>query len=66
MANPNTLPKSLHTVTVLVTMARMLQNSGEYPTAYGALCRAADLLGYTVAMDTYGLLQQALKKMNRI
>ena len=66
MANANVMAKSLHTVTVLVTMARVLQDNGKYPTAQDAVIEAAALLGYTPDMDTYGLIAAAVKKMNRI
>lgn len=66
MANPNTLPKSLHTVTVLVTMARMILESGQETTNAGAVLAASLMLGYTESMDTYGLRDAAVKKLNRI
>lgn len=66
MANPNVMAKSLHTVTVLVTVAQLVQAQGQCPTAQAAVLKAVELLGYDVAQDLHGLIAQAVKKMNRI
>ena len=60
----NTLPKSLHTVSVLVAVAqRLIINEGL--SAAIAVSETLSVLGYTNTPDTYGLAQQALKKLNK-
>lgn len=66
MANPNVMAKSLHTVTVLVTVAQLVQQQGKCPTAHSAVLEAVKLLGYTEDQDAHGLIAAAVKKMNRI
>ena len=55
------IPKSLHTVTVLVTMSRLLSPS---EPAKGVL-DVLKSLGYTDTPDTYELVRQALKQLNK-
>ena len=64
MANPNIIPKSLHTVTVLVTVAKLLQQQHSYPV-WKAVAEAAIALGYTTEQDSYGLMDMAEKKLNK-
>lgn len=60
------IPKSLHTVTVLVNVAKILED------VYGKECSSAELvelaatcLGYGDETDTYSLKEQAVKKLNK-
>lgn len=55
------IAKSLHTVTVLVQVAR----STGYPNPEDAIKRALIILGLEDAPDVYGLAAQALKKLNK-
>ena len=58
----NTLPKSLHTVTVLVNVARECMAHREYsdrPGDHDAVADALAILGYTGAPDAYGLADKA-------
>jgi hypothetical protein len=65
--NTKPIPKSLHTVRVLVTMAKLM----EYNKLNGAtdtetaLEAAIYLLGYANAPDVHGLFQQALRQLNK-
>lgn len=55
---PHALPKSLHTVTVLVNVARALRE--QEPIALdGALADAVAILGYSKARDAYALIERA-------
>lgn len=58
------IPKSLHTVTVLVTVAKLIQASTPYSNA-GAVNAALVLLGYDPATDTYELATKATKQLNK-
>lgn len=66
----NTLPKSLHTVSALVNVARYLQNTAQardgapQPAAYW-ITRAAEIVGYPMASDPHGLLAIAARKLAR-
>jgi hypothetical protein len=57
-----TLPKSLHTVTVLVNVARRYVEVERYP-ANEAIEKALEDLGYGGAPDPYGLASAALKAL---
>lgn len=58
------LAKSLHTVTVLVNVARYLEREeGKGP--WTAIHHAAKILGLSDMPDTYGLIQQAYKKLSK-
>lgn len=59
------IPKSLHTVTVLVRVARDIQKR-EGLNNPDAIAAALDLLGYTDENipDTHGLVPAALKQMS--
>lgn len=64
------IPKSLHTVTVLVQVTRHLYDTREQWTDNDlsidqCLLRAIDILGYTGADDVHGLTLQALKKLSK-
>ena len=61
------IPKSLHTITAIVAVARHCQQSvvarGHYMVA---AVRAAEILGYPVdAIDTYGLIQRAADTLKK-
>lgn len=57
------IPKSLHTITSLVNVARFLmqERAGLVPSA--AVLRAAEILGYGNAADPYGLRDKAVAKL---
>lgn len=55
------IPKSLHTVTVLVAMAQLYIDMG-YSLA-GAMTRTVTALGYTDSPDTYSLVASAMGKL---
>jgi hypothetical protein len=57
------LPKALHTVTVLVRVARALQPANPHASNGGLVRLAIIALGYTDAADPHGLLESALKQM---
>ena len=64
------IPKSLHTVTILVQLTRHLYETREQWTDNAlsfdqCLLRAIDILGYTGAADIHGLTLQALKKLHK-
>jgi hypothetical protein len=66
-ATTKPLPKSLHTVTVLVRVARHLQNSepsAARPNNETAVDEALVLLGHRDTPDTYCLGAAAVKQMN--
>ena len=56
------LPKSLHTVTAIVRVARFIYNEG-CPSRPEAIADAIDILGYRGAADPYGLAAASLKQM---
>lgn len=59
-----TLAKSLHTVTVLVQVARLIQRLNN-ETAESALVSAMIELGYLDAADPYDLRGKALTQLKR-
>ena len=60
------LPKSLHTVTVLVNVARLLQFSAtERVSDQEAIASALVFLGYANCNDMYNLAGAALKAMGK-
>lgn len=62
----NTIPKSLHTVSVLVAVAGNIASTDpQCQSLSQAVDKALMLLGYAAMPDTYGLAQQALKKLSR-
>lgn len=60
-----TLPKSLHTVSVIVAVAKLFLVSAPHYNAYGAVHAALQALGYKEEEDIYSLTQQAIKKLNK-
>jgi hypothetical protein len=63
--------KSLHTVSVLVRVARLLQKHGPYtpdgrPSNERAIHLARIELGHGDKPDTYGLMDQALAQLNAL
>ena len=61
MQNTKPIPKSLHTVRVLVIMARQLMQN---QTIDAALNDAISLLGYENTPDSHGLREKAFKQLN--
>ena len=69
------VPKSLHTVTVLVVMAEQILKAAEFKSSIGAtlslisvsdaVYKALDSLGYPSNADFYGLADMAIKKLNK-
>lgn len=64
MEQKKPIPKSLHTVTVLVTMAQLYVDMGYSLT--GAMDRTVAALGYTDTPDVYELVKQAAAKLVKI
>lgn len=58
------LAKSLHTVTVLVNVAKHLRHGGTLDATV-AVQQAADILGLGGMPDSYGLIAQAVKKVSK-
>lgn len=59
-AKSATLAKSLHTVSALVAVARLIQSQGSAPMPNGdAVALALCALGYDGAADPYGLAARA-------
>lgn len=61
MTNPKPIAKSLHTVTVIVQVARGFIETGSTPG--GAVEAAKDVLGLAGRPDPYGLAAAALKQL---
>jgi hypothetical protein len=57
------LPKSLHTVTALVRVARHVQSRHGVMSNATALEKALDILGYSKSQDDYKLCDLAAKQM---
>ncbi len=64
MTNPKPLPKSLHTVTVLVNVAQMIQRLNDQIDEC-AVGSALTVLGYDGSPDAYGLAAKAVKAMRQ-
>lgn len=70
------VPKSLHTVTVLVVMARATYKASQFTTTTGhtaslisikeAVESSLSALGYPINADFYGLADQAIKKLLKV
>lgn len=61
-----TLAKSLHTVSVIVNVARHEMNTNpRQPDADWAVRIALNVLGYADAADPYGLAATALKQLEK-
>lgn len=59
------IPKSLHTIRVLTTMALLLDRSGFGDgSAQQSVDEAARLLGYDPAQDNYGLIAKAVAQLS--
>ena len=59
------LAKSLHTITVLVRVARDIKARHPERDTFSAVYAALDLLGLNGMPDTYGLALQAEKQLNK-
>jgi hypothetical protein len=59
------LPKSLHTVTVLVRVARDIQTRQPELSSFGAVHAALDILGLSDMPDDYALATQAAKQLRK-
>lgn len=59
------IPKSLHTVTVLVAVARLLRERNPDCNWNDAVYYARVSLGYADSPDLYGLCAQAVAKLNK-
>lgn len=64
MEQKKPIPKSLHTVTVLVTMAQLYVDMGYSLT--GAMERTVTALGYADTPDAYELVKQATVKLVKL
>ena len=66
MSTDRSLPKSLHTVTVLVRVAKAVADyEGIDPLSYKAMDLALAILGLDNMPDTYGLVTAALKQLRK-
>lgn len=64
----NNLPKSLHTVTVLVNVARYVLKHGPCAAMKSraeAVEDALEILGYSRSADTYALAAAAIKQLGK-
>jgi len=59
------IPKSLHTVTVIVQLTKHLHAAKPQFPVETSLFKALDILGYIDAPDVHGLTLQALKKLSK-
>lgn len=59
------MPKSLHTVTVLVKLARHAMETYS-DNIDGAISWALEFLGYSRSQDTYGLAAAARKQLQAL
>lgn len=59
------IPKSLHTVTVLVALTKHLHSAKPDFPIETCLFKALDILGYINAPDIHGLVAQAMKKLTK-
>lgn len=57
------LPKSLHTVTVLVNLSETLIDMGEATGTIDALSQAVDILGLGALSDDYDLVGKAERQL---
>lgn len=60
------IPKSLHTVTVIVAIARELAALGSRPQYGDHVADAVAVLGYACTSDTYGLADKARKVLAKV
>lgn len=59
------IPKSLHTVTALVNLAKHLMEYNDDAPIENCVYKAVHILGYTDTPDVHGLIAQALKKLTK-
>jgi hypothetical protein len=60
------IPKSLHTVTALVALAKYVKATGsDADTNIGAVYAATNILGYSVKNDVYNLVDKAIRAMDK-
>lgn len=59
------IPKSLHTVTVLVAIAREISILRHPYSVEESVASAVCILGLEDAPDVYGLREQAIRKLSR-
>lgn len=59
------VPKSLHTVTTLVAVAKLIKANAPTLDNAKAVEQALNVLGYNIEFDEYKLTEQALKKLNK-
>lgn len=59
------LAKSLHTVTVLVRVARDIQSRKPELSSFGAVYAALDILGLGDLDDDHALAMQAIKQLRK-
>ena len=64
-SNGKPLAKSLHTVTVLVRVARDIQSRNPALSSFGAVHAALELLGLGDMPDDYALATQAAKQLRK-
>jgi hypothetical protein len=60
------IPKSLHTVTVLVAVAQQIACYESFYDNKILIERAANILGYQGVADVHELKAQAVKKLNKL
>ena len=60
------LAKSLHTITVLVRVARDIQKRHPERDAFSAVYAALDILGLDDSIDDHGLVSATLKQLGKI
>jgi hypothetical protein len=59
------VPKSLHTVSALVAVAKLIKGNAPTLDNAKAVEQALNVLGYNIEFDEYKLTEQALKKLNK-
>lgn len=60
MTNTKPIPKSLHTITVFINVAKLLRTHNPKMTKKAAIRAAVRNLGYALARDPYDLASKAL------
>lgn len=60
------IPKSLHTVTVLVNVAAHIRKDHPHTiSVHNAVREAAEVLGLNSQPDQYGLIESAIKQLSK-
>jgi hypothetical protein len=59
------VPKSLHTVTALINVAKLIKQSSPTLDNAKAVEQALNVLGYNIEFDSYKLTEQAIAKLNK-